>query len=131
MKVVLDASAAISAVAGEQKQFVVAALVGAVPVMAPDLFIPEVTNGLWKYVNAGRLALDEAMQRFDAALTMVNHFHAVADLAEDALREATLHRHPAYDLYYVVLARRERAAILTVDGRMRELCGKIGVPLAA
>jgi len=130
MRVVLDASAAVGAVAGDKKQFVTKMLVGTSRVIAPDLFIPEVTNGLWKYIYARALTLDEAFERFDSALTLVNRFYPVADLAPAALREAAAHRHPAYDLYYVVLARREGAAILTVDGRMKDLCRAIGVPLA-
>jgi hypothetical protein len=39
-------------------------------------------------------------------------------------------RHPVYDLYYAVLARREDAAILTFDGRLKQLCIEMHVPLA-
>lgn len=131
MKVVLDASAALGAVAGEKKAFVVETLAGISPVIAPDLFIAEVTNGLWKYVMAREFSVDESLERFDAALKMVNVFYGVADLAEEALRAASAYRHPAYDFYYVVLARREEAAILTFDRGMKQLCTAMGVPLAA
>ena len=34
-----------------------------------------------------------------------------------------------YDLCYAVLARREGAAVVTIDGRLRKLLVSIGVPI--
>jgi predicted nucleic acid-binding protein len=120
----------VGAVAGEQKRIVAERVAGAITVTAPDLFIAEVTNGLWKYVIAQQLTIGDAVERLDAALKMVSAFRPVADLAEESLREAATRRHPAYDFYYAVLARREGAAILTLDRRLKQLCTAMGIPLA-
>ena len=34
------------------------------------------------------------------------------------------------DLYYAVLARREKAAVLTFDKRLKQLCSDMHIPLA-
>ncbi|HKS23537.1 MAG TPA: type II toxin-antitoxin system VapC family toxin [Thermoanaerobaculia bacterium] len=130
MKVVLDASAAVAAVAGEKKLLVAEKTLGASATLAPDLFIVEVTNGLWKYVVWEGLPVEDAVKHLRSALDMVNGFRSVAELAEEALRAAAVHRHPVYDLYYAILARREGAAILTFDKRLKQLCAEMRIPLA-
>jgi predicted nucleic acid-binding protein len=92
MKVILDASAAVSAVAGEKKLLVAEKTIGATEILAPDLFIAEVTNGLWKYVIIEGLPIDVAVNHLQSALDMINSFRPVAELAEEALRAAAIHR---------------------------------------
>jgi len=50
---------------------------------------------------------------------MVDRRHPAADLTQEVLREASTRKHPVFDLFYAVLARREGAAIVTVDTRLR------------
>ncbi len=131
MKVVLDASAAIEAAVGPAKQLVDDIVNDAEIVIAPNLFIAEVANGLWKYVVLRGLAVQTAVEFLRASTELVNIYYSIADLAEEALREAAAYRHPVYDLYYAVLARREGAAILTFDRRLTQICTEMHVPLAA
>lgn len=122
MKVVLDASAGLAAVLGQDRgPAVLDVLADAAVVIAPELFAAEVTSGLWKYVSAKQLTLDAASERLDAALKLIDRYHPMASLAQEVLREASARRHSVYDLYYAVLARREGAAVLTIDGRLRKL----------
>lgn len=128
MKVVLDASAALAAVLGQDASTAVLdVLGGAAVVIAPELFAAEVTSGLWKYVSAGQLTIEAAAERLEAALKLVDRYQPMAGLTQEVLREAVTRRHSVYDLYYVVLARREGAAILTIDARLRKLIGTVGV----
>ena len=129
MKLVLDASAAIAAV-GPANPRVETMIGDAEIVIAPTLFIAEVANGVWKYVIQGDLAVDTGVRFLRAASDLVNEFRDVADLTEEVLRKAAAHRHPVYDVYYAVLARREKAAVLTIDRRLKQLCAEMGVPLA-
>jgi predicted nucleic acid-binding protein len=130
VKVVLDASAALAAVLGQESgPAVLDVLAGATVVIAPELFVAEVTSGLWKYVSAKQLTLDVAAERLDAALKLVDRYHPEPALAQEVLREAAARRHSVYDLYYVVLARREGAAIVTIDGRLRKLITTLGLPV--
>jgi len=61
---------------------------------------------------------------------MVFTYRDVPALAEEVLREASARRHSVYDLYYAVLARHEKAAVLTFDKRLRQLCTEMHIPLA-
>lgn len=128
MKVVLDASAGLAAVLGQESApAVLDALDRAAVVIAPELFVAEVTSGLWTYVSAKQLASNVADEHLDAALKLVDRSVPLAALAQEVLREATAQRHSAYDLYYAVLARREGAAVLTIDGRLRKLIAAMGL----
>jgi predicted nucleic acid-binding protein len=128
MKVVLDASAGLAAVVGQDRgPAVLDVLADAAVVIAPELFAAEVTSGLWKYVSAKQLTLDAASERLDAALKLIDRYHPMESLAQEVLREASVRRHSVYDLYYAVLARREGAAVLTIDGRFRKLIAAMNV----
>ncbi len=129
MRVLLDASAGIAAVLGrESTPAILDVLARATIVIAPELYVAEVTSGLWKYVTAGQLSIEDATDRLDAALKLVDRQHPPGGLAQEVLREAVSHRHSVYDLFYVVLARREGAIVLTIDTRLRKLMGTMGVP---
>jgi len=129
MKLVVDASAAIAGTLGgrESSRQILDALAAASVIVAPDLFVAEVASGLWKYVIAGQLSIGEAVERLDDARKLVDRYEPVADLAPEALREASARRHSVYDLFYIVLARREGAAILTIDTRLKKLATTMGV----
>jgi predicted nucleic acid-binding protein len=53
----------------------------------------------------------------------------VADLYEDALRLAIDLDHPIYDCFYVALAMRNQAPLVTADRKLMELAGIAGVQL--
>jgi len=129
VKIVLDASAAIVAVIGKKnRETVLEHLADASSVLAPDLFVAEVTNALWKYVAAGEMNIDAASAALDAALGLIDATTPVAAFAPEALREAAIHRHPVYDLCYAVAARRAGASVLTVDRRLMNLLAAMRVP---
>jgi predicted nucleic acid-binding protein len=130
MKVVLDASAALAAVLGsEQGPAVLGVLSSASVVMAPEHFTAEVTNSLWKYVVGGHLELESAAEYLEEALQFVDREPATGTLVQEVLREASGRRHPAYDMFYAVLARREGAALLTLDKRLRTVAEAMGITL--
>lgn len=131
MRIVLDASAALAAVLGRRPAAgVLDVLAGASTVVAPDLFASEVGNGLWKYVSAGEITVEEAAVALEAGLSLVERFIPVTELAQEALREAAHHRQPVYDLCYAIAARREGCAVLTIDARLQKLLAKMEIPVA-
>lgn len=97
-------------------------------VLAPDLFVAEVTNAFWKYVAAAEMSIDEASAALETSLDLVDSLLPVSAFAREALREAAVHRHPVYDLCYAIAARREGASILTVDRRLSKLLAAMRVP---
>ena len=130
-RLVLDASAALHLVLGLQDAGDLAErLERASVVMVPELYCSEVANGLWKYVNAGHVSIDEALSRLDEALGLADSFVPDRTLTVEALAEATARRHPVYDLLYIVLARRHGARVLTLDGRLSKLAAEMGIGVA-
>lgn len=130
-RLVLDASGALRIVLRQEGSAELARRLGeAHLVLAPDLYVSEVANGLWKYVTSGQLEIDEAQARLEEALQLVDVFVAGAELATEALAAAVTHRHPVYDLLYAVLARRHGCGVLTADRRLGGLVADLGLPQA-
>ena len=129
MKIVLDASAALAAVLAQPKSAAILdALVSGSVVVAPDLFAAEVANALWKYVVAGEIGAAEASEDLDACLGLVDRLVPAESVAQEALREAVVYKHPVYDLCYAIAARREGASVLTLDARLQKLLTKMHIP---
>jgi predicted nucleic acid-binding protein len=127
-RLVLDASAALRLLLGLERAAELAdALEDAAVVMVPELYSSEEANGLWKYVRAGDLSRDEALEHLDEAIALADSFVSDRSLVTEALAEATAREHPVYDLLYVVLARRHGARMLTMDARLSKLATEMGV----
>ena len=128
MRIVVDASAAVRLVMrDEAAERLLEPIASAVVVLAPSLFASEVANALWKYVQAGNLDLDTALERYEEAIHLIDDFTPDWELTTEAITEATRYRHPVYDLLYAILARRKGCAILTMDQRLTALVDKMGL----
>jgi predicted nucleic acid-binding protein len=130
MNIVIDASAAVSLVlAMPGSEIFFAPLDQAELVMAPDLFIAEVCNAFWKYRKADLLPLDRCEKGLEYALSLPDQLESSLGLHREAFALAARHSHPAYDALYLVLARRNNAAILTMDHRLAELARKLEIDI--
>jgi predicted nucleic acid-binding protein len=131
MRAVLDASAAIEIVV-ERAQ---AARLGGIleeadVVLAPDLFVPEVVNTMWKYHQFEQWSLAVCDRALDAALGLVDVLVPSRELYGEAFLLARTTRRPAYDMFYVALARREDATLLTTDVQLRKEAERQGIRVA-
>jgi predicted nucleic acid-binding protein len=127
----LDASAALRVVLdAERHAGLIDALAQAEAVYAPSLYVAETANALWKYVGAGQLGIEAAMQLHRDALTLVDRFVPDAELFPEAFIAACGSRHPVYDLLYIVTARRTGTVLLSTDKRLNALAQKMEIPLA-
>lgn len=114
--IVLDASAATAIVQGGVEGRGLEALVlEGERAIAPDLFHCEMANVAWKYVTAGMMAAEEARFLMDGALSLIDEFYPEGPLAREACVESLRRNHPAYDMFYMVLARRTGATLFTLD----------------
>lgn len=131
MRVVLDASAAIE-VALQRKQAArfASILEEADVVLAPGLFVPEVVNTIWKYHQFERLSLSVCDRALEAALGLVDAFVSSKEVSSEAFLLARTARRPAYDMFYLALARREDAAFLTTDAALRKEAERQGIRVA-
>jgi len=99
--------------------------------LAPQLMVAEASNALWKYVRAGALTPAEAHRGLEACLELVDQFVGLESLAAEALDLALLPQRPVYDMYFVVLARRHSATLLTSDESLGALAGRMGIRTAS
>ena len=98
-------------------------------VLAPDLFVAEVSNAVWKYVRAGVLDVDQGSIVLERAVGLVDTFEPSQMLYREAFAVSVDHLHPVYDALYLVLARRHAAVLATVDKRLAGLASKLHIRL--
>lgn len=128
MNVVIDASAAIGVVlAMPGSETFSTVLEQAEMVTAPDLFIVEVSNALWKYRKSDLLPIARCELALDQAVALPDRFEPAGALYLEAFTLACRHLHPVYDAMYLVLARRNNAIILTMDRRLVALAEKLEI----
>lgn len=121
MKWVVDASVAAKWLAPEAESPLADTLL-ADELLAPDLLYAEVANILWKKQQREQMtpgAVDVA-SRWLLQLPLV--VHESADLMAPALSLALRLQHPAYDCFYLALARQSGCALVTADRRLFERC---------
>lgn len=119
MKLVVDASVAI-------KWYVQQPLTGAARqiaasgdlFIAPDLILAETANAFWKYVRAGQIDADKARAALSTLPEMFETLCPLLPLTNAALEIAVTLNHPVYDCFYLALARRESAPLVTADRRL-------------
>jgi len=128
VRLVLDASAALEVVLKRSRAGdFIRAIQDADTVMAPELLVPEVVNAIWKYHQFDRLDLNTCNQALELAIELADDLVSCKDLWREAFLLARKNRRPAYDMFYIALARREDAEILTMDKALRKEAERVGV----
>ncbi len=128
MIIVLDANAGIEvsldrAKADSIREF----LEQADRVITSDLYKAETTNVILKYVRSGLLNKDQAIEKLNYCDLLIDEFIDIASTKEETLMESIRTEHSSYDLFYLTVARRFGARILTLDKRLRDLANSWGL----
>ncbi len=128
MKLVLDASAAIEIALNRASALKLSrAVEDASEVTAPDLFVSEVTNAAWKYHRFANVELAECDKILEFGIGLVDSFVPCVELYREAFQLARTAKRPAYDAFYLALARREDALFMTMDADLRKHAAKQGI----
>jgi len=128
MNAVLDASAAAEVILARQEtRRVSLVLAEADIVWVPELYVFEMTNLLWKVSTMGGLPVEQTQQALARALELPDLYVPGGALVEEVFDLACRLRRPAYDLFYLVLARRHAALLLTMDCKLAKLAADLGV----
>jgi predicted nucleic acid-binding protein len=88
------------------------------PLIAPDLVVAEVSSAAWKRFRRGEI---DSVLADGIANRIAHHFNALTPLRELAPSAMTIARalgHSVYDCFYLALAEREDAALVTADRRL-------------
>jgi predicted nucleic acid-binding protein len=121
VRLVLDASAAIEVVLNRGKApHFVHLLEDADEVLAPDLLVSEVVNTFWKYHHMASLDLDTCERGIELAFGLIDALVPAKDLYREAFLLARTTRRSAYDMFYLTLAKREDAGLLTMDAALKK-----------
>lgn len=130
MIAVLDASAAIELILSRPAAEELSELLSkAERVLAPDIYVAEVSNALWKHANASGDS-EGYTELLDDAVALTDTLIDSASLYREAFALSTRHQHPVYDSLYLVVARRNSATILTVDRRLRSLATTLQIDVS-
>ena len=128
MIVVLDVSAAVEILLQKEKKALFISLYEKASwVIAPDLYIAELSNVLWKYQKAGIISHIECNQYVEDGIELIDDFFPSKELWKEALGEGIKNTHSIYDMYYAVLARRNDATLITNDGKLSQICNKLNI----
>jgi len=130
MIAVLDVSAAVEILLKKEKYELYAkTLRESSWVLAPDLYVSEISNVLWKYYKAQAINHEACLQYVEDGISMVDDFFAGTELWKEALSEGIKNSHSVYDMYYLVLARRNDGVLITNDGPLATICEKLKVSI--
>jgi predicted nucleic acid-binding protein len=128
MIAVLDASAAIEiAINKTGNALLREALLKADLVLAPDIFPSEITNAFWKYGAFSNLPAGECETGIAYCLDLIDDYINTRELCFEALAESLRIKHPAYDLFYLVAARRNNAILITRDKKLAKIAKEMNI----
>jgi predicted nucleic acid-binding protein len=131
MRAVLDASAAVGvALKGQRVKTFLSVLADADVVLTPQLFVAEVANAFWKYCAGEHMPEQTAADGVEFCLSLSDEFIPLESLWREAFAEATIHKHPVYDMCYIVAARRHNAVLISADAKLNRLAVRMGVAVA-
>jgi len=118
VSLVIDASVVTKWVLDEDGSDRANALRGEIDLIAPSLLAAEVGSAIWKAVRRRSIPRAEALAAVGAILLPFDRLVPNEELHSRALEIAIDVSHPIYDCFYIALAQRENAPIVTADERM-------------
>lgn len=119
MTTVVDATVAVKWILPESGSSAAAALREQdTDLIAPSLVAAEVGNAIWKAIRQGSLGRSDGLDGFEAVLGWFQSLIPIEELHVRALTLAIELRHPIYDCFYLALAERESAQLVTADEGM-------------
>ena len=122
MIAVLDASAAVEVLLQRRKAEALSGLLAEAEwVLAPTLYVAELTNVFWKYHRYNSLPQETCETALAHGLELPDTLARDAELQREAFAMACRCSAPAYDMFYLVLARRNAATLLTIDTARADL----------
>ena len=121
---VIDASAAVALIVKSPRTQTVRDIFSSTTELAaPDILIAETINAIWSHRRTFAFtaeAVGEFLERLSANIAIVSS----STLVREAYAIAMELNHPAYDAFYLALAKRDAAQIVTFDERLvRKVAG--------
>jgi len=115
MTLVVDASIAALWVLEQDGSARANTLRGESGLIAPSLIAAEIGSAIWKAVRRKTVSRADALVAIETALLPFQALVPDSELRSRALALAIELDHPIYDCFYLALAERERAPLVSVD----------------
>lgn len=96
-------------------------------VMSSELLYSELGSAFRKYVKMGAMEKEIALARMNVALGFVDVFVAQQENYIEAFHQSLVSNHSVYDMFYLTLARRNAATLVTFDKKLNDLCDELGI----
>lgn len=127
---IVDASAAVE-IALEKDQAIKfkKALAMSEMVLAPDLFISEVTNVFWKYRTLTDISDSQCIEGIQFCIELVDDYINTRDLWREVYSQSVAEKHSVYDVFYLIIARRNSAQLVSCDQKLNRLAAKLQIPI--
>ncbi len=128
MNIVLDVSATIPALLNEKEgQETMEMISSADSVIAPELFIAELGNVLWKYVNFAGLDKEKAQELLFLGMNSIDHFFEQSGFIAEALKLAFDNNISVYDSMYLTLCQLHDHKLLSKDAKLNQVARKLNL----
>jgi len=125
MKIIADTNTFLAVILSEPERDTLITLTAGNDLIAPDVLPFEIGNALSAMVKRKRLSPSEALQAWDAIQNIPVDLRAI-DI-RNALEVASSFSIYAYDAYFLVCAENLRSPLLTLDKRMGDAAGEMGI----
>jgi predicted nucleic acid-binding protein len=96
-------------------------------VLAPNTYPSEITNVFWKYGHLSGLSPELCEKGITCCIDLIDDYIATVNLCKEVLAESLRTGHSAYDLFFLVVARRNSAGILSMDKKLMTIARALKV----
>ncbi len=96
-------------------------------VLVPDIYPSEISNALWKYVTIAGQKAEECEKALEYCLGLFDDIIETRNLCREAFYEAIKHKHPIYDIFYLIMARRNGAFLVSKDKKLLQIAETMGI----
>ena len=86
--------------------------------IAPDIFIPEICNVVWKKVKNREITVEQGEAIVANVPMVLDHLVPSSEVAKRAFDLAVQLNHPVYACLYLALAERESITLITDDAKL-------------
>ena len=126
--IVLDTSAAVELILGRTSQRIVKAILEQSHLtVVPQLFIAEICNVFWKLNCFQKLPEEDCIIGTNLAINLVDEFVELNELRTDAFTLAAENSIPVYDMFFLTLAIKRKARLVTMDKKLNYCARKYSV----
>lgn len=128
MTAVIDASAAVAIALNRPESARLTKFVQQADwLIAPDIYISEVTNTYWKYHQFEDLPIDHCEYLLEKTIDLVDDIIDSKSLYAEAFALSCQSGHAVYDVMYLISARRYNGTLLTVDKKLKKTAAKYAI----